>query len=164
MATLRTRLTVAYGLALVGGLIVFAVALYSVRAASGVDALGPMAQGEGDRILTQLRAAVLNGIPLTVERSSPDSFPAPTVADSTLLSPSDGMLSIVGRMPGYYIIYDRDGRQLYSSIGIRQLPPEDRAAIGIVSIASAKGKAEQIVEMVTESPDAFRMVVGNHSK
>ena len=129
MATLRTRLTVAYGLALVGGLIVFAVALYSVRAASGVDALGPMAQGEGDRILTQLRAAALNGIPLTVERSSPDSLAAPTAADSTLLSPSDGMLSIVGRMPGYYIIYDRDGRQLYSSIGIRQLPPEDRAAI-----------------------------------
>ena len=38
MATLRTRLTVTYGAALIGGLIVFAVALYVVRVASGVDA------------------------------------------------------------------------------------------------------------------------------
>ena len=33
MATLRTRLTVAYGFALIGGLIVFAVALWTVRVA-----------------------------------------------------------------------------------------------------------------------------------
>ena len=43
MATLRTRLTVTYGAALIGGLTVFAVALYVVRVASGVDALGPAA-------------------------------------------------------------------------------------------------------------------------
>jgi signal transduction histidine kinase len=153
MATLRARLTVTYGLALVVGLVVFAVALYIVRAANGIEALGPVALSQGDRVLTQLRAAALNGIPLTVERSitdttasvdsmlaaTPDS--ARTAADSarlvlpprpvgpTLLSPSDGMLSIVGRIPGYFIIYDRDGRQIYSSIAIRQLPPEDRAAI-----------------------------------
>ena len=68
MATLRARLTVTYGLALVGGLIVFAAALYAVRAADEVDALGPVAVGEADRVLTQLRAAALNNIPLTVER------------------------------------------------------------------------------------------------
>lgn len=129
MATLRTRLTIAYGLALVGGLIVFAVALYAVRAASSVEALGPIAQGEGDRVLIPLRNAVLNRIPLTIERTSLDSSVSPAVADSALLSPSESMLRIVGRIPGYYIIYDRDGRQLYSSIGFRQLLPEDRAAI-----------------------------------
>jgi two-component system, OmpR family, sensor kinase len=122
VATLRARLTVTYGLALVGGLIVFAAALYAVRAADEVEALGPVAVGEADRVLTQLRAAALNNIPLTVARTS-DS------AGVKVLSPSESMLSVVGRMPGYYIIYDRDGRQLYTSIAIRQLPFDDRAAI-----------------------------------
>jgi hypothetical protein len=45
MATLRARLTVAYGFALVGGLIVFAVALVLVRVASGVERARP----DGDR-------------------------------------------------------------------------------------------------------------------
>ena len=45
MATLRARLTVTYGFALVGGLIVFAAALYAVRAADEVEALGPVAVG-----------------------------------------------------------------------------------------------------------------------
>jgi signal transduction histidine kinase len=123
VASLRSRLTVTYAFALVGGLIVFAAALYSVRAVDEVESLGPAAVGEADRILSQLRAAALNDYPLTAERAGGDS------AGIKLLSPSPSMLSLVGRMPGYYIVYDRDGRPLYSSIGIRQLPPEDRAEI-----------------------------------
>jgi two-component system, OmpR family, sensor kinase len=124
VATLRARLTVTYGLALVGGLIVFAAALYAVRAAGEVEALGPVAVGEADRVLTQLRAAALNNIPLTDERTSDSGG-----VKLKLLSPSESMLSVVGRMPGYYIIYDRDGRPLYTSIAIRQLPLEDRTEI-----------------------------------
>jgi len=39
------------------------------------------------------------------------------------------MRSLLERVPGYFIVYDRDDRQLYSSIGLRQLPDDDRAAI-----------------------------------
>ena len=52
MATLRARLTVAYGFALVGGLLVFAAALYVARAASGLQELGPVALLQGDRALS----------------------------------------------------------------------------------------------------------------
>ena len=72
MATLRTRLTVAYGAALTGGLIIFAIALYVVRVASSVDALGPTAIGQADRVMQPLRAWVLNGHPLVEEQPSLD--------------------------------------------------------------------------------------------
>jgi signal transduction histidine kinase len=123
VATLRTRLTVSYGAALIAGLVTFAVALYFVRVASGVDSLGPTAIVQGDRVLQPLRAWALNGHPLTVEQMESDS--------STILrrSLTGSVLSIVGRIPGYYIIYDRDGKELYTSIGLRLLTLEDRSAI-----------------------------------
>jgi len=122
VATLRTRLTVAYGFALIGGLIVFAVALWTVRVASGIDALGPTAIEQGDRVLEPLRAWVLNGHPLLEDQS-----PADSVTPRRSLTGS--VLSILGRLPGYFVIYDRDGKELYTSIGLRQLTLEDRSAI-----------------------------------
>jgi two-component system OmpR family sensor kinase len=121
MATLRTRLTVTYGAALIGGLIVFAVALYVVRVASGVDALGPTAIGQGDRVLQPLRAWVLNDHPLVEEQVDSTGATVRTLTGSAQ--------SIVGRIPGYFIIYDQDGERLYTSIGMRQLTLEDRSAI-----------------------------------
>ena len=90
MATLRTRLTVAYGFALIGGLIVFAVALWTVRVASGIDALGPTAIEQGDRVLEPLRAWVLNGHPLLEDQSVDDSA-------TTRRSLTGSVLSILGR-------------------------------------------------------------------
>jgi hypothetical protein len=37
--------------------------------------------------------------------------------------------SIVGRVPGYFIIYDQNGERIYTSVGMRQLTLEDRSAI-----------------------------------
>ena len=121
MATLRTRLTVTYGVALIGGLLVFAVALYIVRVASGIDALGPTAIGQGDRVLQPLRNWVLNDHPLIEEQADPTG--------ATVRSLTGSAQSIVGRIPGYFIIYDRSGERLYVSIGMRQLTLEDRTAI-----------------------------------
>ena len=73
MATLRTRLTVTYGVTLVGGLLVFAIALYIVRVASGVDALGPTAIAQGDQVLQPLRDWALNGNPLVESQPPADS-------------------------------------------------------------------------------------------
>ncbi|PYP78414.1 MAG: hypothetical protein DMD35_11350 [Gemmatimonadetes bacterium] len=121
MATLRTRLTVTYGAALIGGLIVFAVALYVVRVASGVDALGPTAIGQADRVLQPLRAWVLNAHALVEEQVDPTGSAVRTLTGSAQ--------SIVGRIPGYFIIYDQNGDRIYTSIGMRQLTLEDRSAI-----------------------------------
>jgi two-component system OmpR family sensor kinase len=122
VATLRARLTVAYGFSLVGSLVVFAAALYFARSARGLQELGPVALLQGDRALSYLRAASIQGTPLTVERESGDSH-------SKRVYATEEMRSLLERVPGYFIVYDRDDRQIYSSIGLRQLPEEDRTAI-----------------------------------
>jgi signal transduction histidine kinase len=123
MATLRTRLTVTYGATLVGGLLVFAIALYVVRVASGETALGPTAVAQADQVLRPLRDWALNGYPIVEEQLSPD------FSGARVRSLTGSAQSIVGRIPGYFIIYDRDGAQLYTSIGMRQLTLEGRSAI-----------------------------------
>ena len=123
MATLRARLTVAYAFALVGSLILFAVALYVARSARGTQQLGPVALAQGDRALAYLRAATLEGDTLTTLRRVGEG------PNDLRVSGTDELRSLLERVPGYFIVYDKDDRQIYSSIGIRQLPAEDRAAI-----------------------------------
>ena len=123
MATLRTRLTVTYGATLVGGLLVFAIALYVVRVASGETALGPTAIAQGDQVLQPLRDWALNGNPLVEEQPPADSTGA------TVRSLTGSAQSIVGRIPGYFVLYDRAGERIYTSVGMRQLTLEDRSAI-----------------------------------
>jgi signal transduction histidine kinase len=128
VATLRARLTVAYAFALVGSLIVFAGALYFSRSARGLQELGPVALTQGDRALSYLRAATLQGTPLTVERTTGDG------RHGTRVYATEELRALMERVPGYFIVYDRDDRQIYSSVGLRQLPPEDRAAIDEVAV------------------------------
>ncbi|HEX5970563.1 MAG TPA: hypothetical protein VFY85_01485, partial [Gemmatimonadaceae bacterium] len=123
MATLRARLTVAYAFALVGSLVVFAVALYVARSARGIQQLGPVALAQGDRALSYLRAATLQGDTLTTLRRVGEG------PNDLRVSGTEELRSLLERVPGYFIVYDKDDRQIYSSIGIRQLPAEDRAAI-----------------------------------
>jgi signal transduction histidine kinase len=123
MATLRARLTVAYAFALVGSLIIFAVALYVARSARGIQQLGPVALAQGDRALSYLRAATLEGDTLTTLRRVGEG------PNDLRVSGTEELRSLLERVPGYFIVYDKDDRQIYSSIGIRQLPAEDRAAI-----------------------------------
>jgi signal transduction histidine kinase len=123
MATLRTRLTVTYGVLLIGGLLIFAVALYVVRVSTGEKALGPTVVAQGDQVLQPLRDWVLNGYPLVEEQPSPD------LSGARVRMLTGSAQSIVGRIPGYFILYDQDGARIYTSIGMRQLTLEDRSAI-----------------------------------
>src|SRR5258708_8429770 len=123
MATLRARLTVAYGVALVGSVAVFSGALYVARRASSIDELGLVAFDEGDRALRCLVAAKREGKELTEER------PCGEKRDSRWGYARKDMRDVLERVPGYFLVYDRDDRQIYSSIGIRQLAEEDRSAI-----------------------------------
>lgn len=123
MATLRARLTVAYGVALVGSVAVFSGALYVARRASSIDELGLVAFDEGDRALGFLAAAKSAGKVLTEER------PCGEKRDSRCVYATKDMSDLLERVPGYFLVYDRDDRQIYSSIGIRQLAEEDRSAI-----------------------------------
>jgi two-component system OmpR family sensor kinase len=141
MASFRARLTVAYAFALVGAMLLFAAALYFARIAWSRQELDPVALAQGDRALSYLRAASIAGRTLTLERASGDS------GQRTRVVASDAMRSILERVPGYFIVYDRDDRQLYSSIGIRQLPEEDRSTIDEVAVKLKPGGAGALVSV-----------------
>src|SRR3954470_6679354 len=135
MATLRARLTVAYAFALVGSMIIFAGALYFARNARGQQELGTAALEQGDRALAYLRAASIQGTPLTVEREAGEG----SGRHGTRVYATEEMRSLMERLPGYFIVYDRDDRQIYSSVGIRQLPDEDRSAIDEAAVQLVPG-------------------------
>ncbi|HET9011349.1 MAG TPA: HAMP domain-containing sensor histidine kinase [Gemmatimonadaceae bacterium] len=135
MASLRARLTVAYAFALVGSLILFAAALYVARNARAQQELGTAALEQGDRALAFLRAASREGTPLTVEREAGEG----SGRHGTRVYATEALRSLMERVPGYFIVYDRDDRQIYSSVGIRQLPDEDRAAIDEAAVELVPG-------------------------
>lgn len=135
MATLRARLTVAYAFALVGSMIIFAGALYYARNARGQQELGTAALGQGDRALAYLREAARQGTRLTVEREAGEG----SGRHATRVYATEEMRSLMERLPGYFIVYDRDDRQIYSSVGIRQLPDEDRSAIDEAAVQLVPG-------------------------
>ena len=135
MATLRARLTVAYAFALVGSMIIFAGALYFARNARGQQELGTAALGQGDRALAYLREAARQGTKLTVEREAGEG----SGRHGTRVYATEEMRSLMERLPGYFIVYDRDDRQIYSSVGIRQLPDEDRSAIDEAAVQLVPG-------------------------
>lgn len=154
MATLRARLTVAYAFALVGSLIVFAAALYFARGAQGQQELGVAALAQGDRALAYLRAASRQGTALTVERDAGEGGGR----HGTRVYATEDMRALLERVPGYFIVYDRDDRQIYSSIGIRQLPDEDRLAIDQAAVDLVPGGQGISVE-VTDSLFGGRLLL-----
>src|SRR4051812_32979511 len=106
MATLRARLTVAYGFALVGCMIVFAIALYFARSLSGPGELGPLAYEQADQIIATLHSAKDAGIDLTVER------PCPEQREGRCVYASPKATELLERVPGYFLVFDPDDRQL----------------------------------------------------
>ena len=135
MTSLRARLTVAYAFALVGNLTIFAGALHFARNALRQQELDTAALGQGDRALAFLRAASREGTTLTVERAAGEG----SGRYGTRVYATEDLRSLLERVPGYYIVYDRDDRQIYSSIGIRQLPDEDRSAIDEAAVGLVPG-------------------------
>ena len=125
MATLRARLTVAYGFALVGNVMLFAGALFVAHNARGLQIrqLGRVAVDQGDRTLFLIRAAAREGRTLTERR------PCGEPRDRLCVFATADLVDLLDRVPGYYLVYDRDDRQIYSSVGIRLLSEEDRLAI-----------------------------------
>ena len=108
MATLRTRLTVAYGFALIGGLIVFAVALCTrARRQRHRRARPHRDRRRATACCEPLRAWVLNDHPL-LEEQTPRTPRTARDRSREASCPSSGAC------PGYFIVYDRDGRQLYT--------------------------------------------------
>ena len=141
MATLRVRLTVAYGFALVGNVILFAGALYFAHNARSLQLrqLGRVAVDQGDRTLFLIRAAAREGRTLTERRPCGES------RDRLCVFATSDLVDLLDRVPGYYVVYDKDDRQIYSSVGIRMLSDEDRLSIDRAAVRLAPdGEAAEV--------------------
>jgi signal transduction histidine kinase len=125
MATLRARLTVAYGFALVGNVIVFSGALFIAHNERGLQLrqLGQVAIDQASRTSRLLREATRSGKVLTEVR------PCGELRDGSCVFATTDLTDLLERVPGYYLVYGRDDRQIYSSVGMRQLPDDDRLKV-----------------------------------
>ncbi len=163
MATLRARLTIAYGFALVGNVMLFAGALYFAHNARGLQLrqLSRVAVNQGDRTLFLIRAAAREGRTLTERRPCGNigalrSEPSKSDVGGQAASVSSAarrrcvfataeLVDLLDRVPGYYLVYDKDDRQIYSSVGIRQLSDEDRLAIDRAAVHTVPGTEGAVV-------------------
>ena len=120
MAAIRTRLTLAYGVAMLTTLAAFAFALWVARRASLYRELEQdvvVSMESADRLIRQALAA---GEALTTRNDSLASGPTnPMVIAPRLRASLEGI-------PNYLVIADDDGRLLYSSFAVRQLSDTSR--------------------------------------
>src|SRR3954471_2703120 len=118
MASTRTRLTVAYGIVLVGTMLAFGMSLWYARMESADQQLGLHASALADRILAIIKSAQLAGKRLAY------------VQDNGLLGqeikPTQQLGELLDPRPGFYVVIDSTGKLLYSSPTVRLLDPDDQ--------------------------------------
>lgn len=110
MATIRTKLTVAYTGALLGSLAVYSIALYAARRDAARREEGAQLAVQADQALRALRFAATAKEPVTEVRD-------PLVGAQITAR----IGSILEGLPGYVILFDKDGWRLYNSPSVRIL-------------------------------------------
>ncbi|MBA3889782.1 MAG: hypothetical protein H0X64_04560 [Gemmatimonadaceae bacterium] len=112
MASIRARLALGYGAALLGTLVAFSAALYFARSASADQDLAVEAVEEADHVLRVVRAYA------TQERPAVDFRP---VNGRFVTSITQGMAMELDRHSGYFFVFGRDDLTLYVSPPLRIL-------------------------------------------
>jgi two-component system OmpR family sensor kinase len=118
MSTLRSRLTAIYAAALVGTLLLFAIALWGARRASSLQELQRYVFTEANLALSLVRNAELAGQPVTEVR---DSIVGPAITPQ--------LRTLLEGIPDYVLVLDPNGRSLYVSFAARQLTPDELASL-----------------------------------
>jgi len=117
MATIRTKLTVAYTGALIGSLAVFSVALYAARRSTAHRDAQREVAVQAEQALRVLRFAVSAAAevhePVTADRDPLD----PLIGDQ--ITPR--VAAILDGLPDYVVLLDKDGWRLYVSPAVRSL-------------------------------------------
>jgi two-component system OmpR family sensor kinase len=137
VASIRSRLTVAYGFALVGNVIIFSAVLALVHNSREMQMaqLGTVAALEADQINSILLEAARKEAPLTEESTCGDENKSVCVAASV------DMINLLERVPGYYLVYGTGQHPIYSSVGLRKLPKTDRDALESLARTQTTGEA-----------------------
>jgi two-component system, OmpR family, sensor kinase len=121
MATIRSKLTVAYAGALLGSLAVFSLALYAARRSNARTEAQRELLVRADEAQRVLRFAATAHEPLTT-----------TTRDSlvgALITPR--MATILDGLPDYVVLFDKDSRAVYFSPQVRELRQRDQNATEI---------------------------------
>jgi signal transduction histidine kinase len=118
VSTLRSRLTAIYSAALIGTLLVFAIALWAARRASSLQELQRYVFTEANLALSLVRNAELAGQPVTEVR---DTLVGPAITPQ--------LRTLLEGIPDYVLVLDANGRSLYVSFAARQLNPDELASL-----------------------------------
>ncbi len=127
MYSTRTRLTTAFAGLLFATLIAFGGALYYARRTSAVEELSALARDEAQQVLNTVITAQANGRELTVISVNPVTGPG-TLA-------TQAMSEALGRLPGYFLVLDPQGRLLYSSTSLRLMEQTDQDTVYAAGLA-----------------------------
>ncbi|MEO8623119.1 MAG: HAMP domain-containing sensor histidine kinase, partial [bacterium] len=116
---------------------------------------------QADRTLFLIRAAAREGRTLTERRpcgnigalhseSSTSDAPGQAASVSSgarnlCVFATTDLVELLDRVPGYYVVYDKDDRQIYSSVGIRQLSDDDRLAFDRAAVKLVPGGEDTVV-------------------
>src|ERR687895_156897 len=156
MASIRTRLTVAYAGALVSALAAFGTALYVARRAAADQDLGERAIVEADRVLDAIRR----------HQAAAESA---TVGDTAATDPAAGprqyrlskeLSERLERLGGYFIVLDPEGRSIFSSFAVRRLHPDDLSRLQQVALRlPAGGDAAARVPVTHDTVVAKRLLI-----
>ena len=149
MATIRTKLTVAYTGALLGSLVVYSVALYAASRDRARRAAQAELAVQADQALRVLRFAATAKEPVTEIRD-------PLVGAQITAR----IAAILEGLPGYVILLDKDGWLLYRSPSVRAIG-ETRSGSAAAPVQSAS--YERLVseaKALQPGLSAFPIVIG----
>jgi len=116
----RTRLTISYAIVLLGTMVVFAVSLWTARQNLWRQQLADEAFRSADRVLLIIQSAQQDGRRLT--------FVDSTVSQPYIRATKD-MGDVLDPLPGYFMVLDQQGKQLYSSSLTRSLSGNDQTKL-----------------------------------
>src|SRR5918911_1064618 len=156
MASIRTRLTIAYAGALVGALAAFGAARYVARRAATDQELGHQAIVEADRVLDAVRRQELADGRLGVMDT--------VVAEGGQQRLSKELSERLERFGGYFIVLDSAGRSLFTSFAVRRLDPDDLSRLQEVALRLPPGgDAAALVPLAGDTAVVRRLLIVSRS-
>jgi len=124
MATIRTKLTVAYAGVLIGSVAVLSIALYSARRSNARRDAQREVAVQADMALRALRFAATANEPITITSTSEPRFAGGAILTSDSLVGAQVTLrvsAILDGIPNYVFLIDSTGHLLYRSPAVRAL-------------------------------------------
>ncbi|HEY4130686.1 MAG TPA: HAMP domain-containing sensor histidine kinase [Gemmatimonadaceae bacterium] len=117
----RARLTISYGLVLLGTMVAFAIAVVVGRKQGTQQELGQEAFRVADQVLFTIQRAQLEQRRLTFVDTT--HFPTPTIQGTK------AMAEALDPLAGYFMVLDQSGKLLYSSSMMRLLSGDDQTKV-----------------------------------